>query len=34
MSGPDVAALPAMTFDDLDDVVAALDKVTTAYRAT
>jgi perosamine synthetase len=25
---------PAMTFADLDDVVAALDKVTTAYRAT
>lgn len=24
---------PAMTFEDLDDVVAALDKVTTAYRA-
>ncbi len=24
---------PAMTFADLDDVVAALDKVTTAYRA-
>jgi perosamine synthetase len=23
----------AMTTDDLDDVVAALDKVTTAYRA-
>jgi dTDP-4-amino-4,6-dideoxygalactose transaminase len=25
---------PAMTFQDLDDVVAALDKVTSAYRAT
>jgi dTDP-4-amino-4,6-dideoxygalactose transaminase len=25
---------PAMTFEDLDDVVAALDKVTSAYRAT
>jgi dTDP-4-amino-4,6-dideoxygalactose transaminase len=24
---------PAMTFEDLDDVVAALDKVTTAYRS-
>ena len=24
---------PAMTVADLDDVVAALDKVTTAYRA-
>jgi dTDP-4-amino-4,6-dideoxygalactose transaminase len=23
----------SMTFDDLDDVVAALDKVTSAYRA-
>jgi perosamine synthetase len=25
---------PAMTLEDLDDVVAALDKVTSAYRAT